>query len=423
MPSIPNKKPPTALIIGGGIIGLCAAHYLSEAGFSVTVIEQKTPGFGSSTGNAGLIVPSHFIPLAAPGVIARGMKWMLNPESPFYIKPRPDWDLLSWLWKFRGACRAAHVAKSMPLLLQLHLQSKELYEELARRPELDFHLQNRGLLMLCNSEHGWQELSEMVAAGQKIGLKPRMVSPPEIEALDSTVQTSARGGAYFPEDAHLDPQQFIAKMSRHLQQKGVSIRSGVAGQGFVAKNGHIRALQTPAGEIFADWFVLAGGAFSPVLARQLGLKLPIQAGKGYSITIEKPKNMPQTPLILEEARVAVTPMGERLRFAGTMEIAGLDFSVNRRRVDAILKAIPRYLPQVDLSGTAQVTPWAGLRPCTPDGLPYLGRTTRFRNLIIATGHAMIGVSLAPVTGRIVANLAAGHDPEMDISLLHPERFG
>ncbi len=389
----------------------------------MTLIERKELGFGSSTGNAGLIVPSHFIPMAAPGVISKGLKWMFNPESPFYIKPRLDRELLSWLWKFRGACSESHLKKAAPLLLKLHLESKKLYQEIADLPTFEFGLATRGLLMLCNSESGWRELEEMVEKGQRIGLNPRMMTAPEVHKMDESVQTSAKGGAYFSEDAHIDPGKFVSEMSAFLRKNGVEIHTGVEAEEFDVQNGRINAVRTNRGEMCADKFVLAGGAFSAVLARKLRLKLPIQPAKGYSVTLHSPKNMPQTPMILEEAKVAVTPMGDKLRIAGTLEIAGLNHAINPRRVKAIINAIPQYLPTVDLSGIESIEPWAGLRPCSPDGLPFLGRSSRYENLIIAAGHAMIGVSLAPITGKIVADLAVGQLPEFDISLLQPERFG
>lgn len=411
------------LIIGGGIIGICAAYYLQKSGWRVTLVERKTLGFGSSTGNAGLIVPSHFTPMAAPGVIAKGMKWMFNPESPFYIKPRLDRELLTWLWKFRGACNESQVKKAAPLLLKLHLESKKLYREMAELPGIEFGLATRGLLMLCNSESGWHELEKMTEKGRKIGLKSRMMSAPEVHEMDDSLQTSAKSGAYFPEDAHLDPGKFISEMSDFLRKKGVVIRTGVAATGFDLQNGRIRAVRTDCGEMRADQFVLAAGSFSPALARELRIKLPIQPAKGYSVTLHHPKNMPQTPLILEEAKVAVTPMGDKLRIAGTLEFSGLDYSINPRRVKAMLNAIPEYLPEVDLSGIDAIEPWAGLRPCSPDGLPFLGRSSRCENLIIAAGHAMIGVSLAPITGKIVADLINDREPGIDISALNVQRFG
>lgn len=410
------------VIIGGGVIGLCAAYFLQKDGHSVTLIEQKELGFGSSTGNAGLIVPSHFVPLAAPGAIAQGMKWMFDAESPFYIKPRMDLELLDWLWKFRGACTAAHVKKSRDLLLKLHLSSKQLFGEISQSENIDFGLTKRGLLMLCNTDSGWHELEELVEQGQQMGLDCRMMTAPEVHEMDETVQTSAKGGAYFPEDAHIDPGKFLTEMTRLLRENGVEIHTGVSATGFAIDKGMVTAARTNRGDFRADEFLITGGAFSPIIAKQLRLKLPIQPGKGYSVTIKPGGKMLQTPLILEEARVAVTPMGDKLRFAGTMELGGLNFNINQRRVNAILKAIPRYLPEIDLSKVDSVEPWAGLRPVSPDGLPYIGKISRYKNVLVAAGHAMIGISLAPETGKLAADLAAKRSPEIDISALAVERF-
>jgi D-amino-acid dehydrogenase len=410
------------IVIGAGIVGLSCAFYLRQKGYRVSVVEKRFPGAGASTGNAGLIVPSHFIPLAAPGVIAKGMKWMFDPESPFFIKPRLSSDLADWLWKFYRACTHEHVKNSTNLLLQLHLASKRLFQKLAATKGFDFDYTEQGLLMLCNTEEGWGELQEMVEDARELGLTPKMLTAPEIHDMDESIDTCSKGGAYFPDDAHLTPGKLIEQLSGWLQENGVVIYRHHEVSNLLTQNNTVTAVMVGDKMLEGDHFVLASGAETPALAGRLGLKLPIQAAKGYSITYQPAGKMPHTPLILEEAKVAVTPMGKLLRLAGTLEISGEDLSVNQRRVEAILKAVPQYLPELDVAAAKNVQPWAGLRPCSPDGLPYLGKSRNFENLVIAAGHAMIGISLGPITGKVVADMIHNEPIEWDMGLFSPDRY-
>jgi len=377
------KRETEVIVIGAGAIGICTAYYLWKNGLDVTVIEKGEIGSGCSYGNAGLIVPSHFIPLAAPGVIAQGLKWMFNPNSPFYIKPRLNLELLSWIWKFRGACNEKHVQRSIPVLRDLSLASLSLFEELSRLEDLDFGFEKKGMLMLYKSDKGAEECLEMADLAQEIGLDARKLNNAQIHELEPSIETHATGGVYFNQDAHLDPACFVQNLSRYLEQKGMKIHTLTEVIGFDKSNGKIIKLKTTRGDFFADEVVLAGGAWSPAIVRDLQLKLPIQPAKGYSVTVKQPAIKPRIPLVLTEAKVAVTPIGNSLRFAGTLELAGLDLSINKRRVNAILNSIPDYISNFNLKDINQIKPWAGLRPCTPDGLPFIGRFKAFENLIAA----------------------------------------
>ena len=410
------------VIIGGGIIGLCAAHYLQRGGVRVTIIEKGDAGQACSLRNAGFIAPSHFVPLASPGIIAKGLKWLLDPESPFYIKPRLNFDLLTWLWKFHAAANAHQVHQAAPVLLNLNLASAKLYDELATKEELRFGLEHRGILMLYNSSQGEKANLEEAEHGRLLGLKVRVLSTDEVNALDPGIQTNARGAVHFEDDSHLVPEQFVEAMKSHLVKQGVEIKEGTEVVGIERNGATVTGVNTSKGILRGDEFVLSGGSWSPGLAKSLGKNLPLQPGKGYSVNILKPERMFRTPLILTEARVAITPMDDFIRFAGTMELAGLDLSINRRRVEAILKAVPRYLSGFQPTTLTRSEPWAGLRPCTPDGLPYIGRFRTIQNLVVATGHAMMGVSLAPITGKLVSELILTNSPSMDIRSLGVERF-
>jgi D-amino-acid dehydrogenase len=412
------------LILGGGVIGLCSAWHAARRGHRVTVIERGGPDHDScAVGSAGMITPSHFIPLAAPGAVALGLKWMWNPESPFYIQPRLSWDLLDWAWRFWRAANAAQVARAAPLLRDLHLASRAGFEELAALPGNDFGLVKQGLLMLCKTQHALDEEAHTAGRARALGIPAEVLTAKETAALDPHARLDILGAVFFPKDCHLSPARFLAGLKTQLDSLGVEFLWNAEATGFTHHPSRLTSVHTAQGEIPADEFVLAGGAWSPLLARGLGLRLPMQAGKGYSLTLDKPRQLPQLCSILTEARVAVTPMGGALRFGGTMEIAGLNEDINPVRVRGILKAVPRYFPDFTPEDFNGVTPWRGLRPCTPDGLPYLGRTARWPNLIVAAGHAMLGLSLGPVTGRLVGELLSGEKPSFDLRLLAPERHG
>lgn len=416
----------SVVIVGGGIIGLCCAWYALKAGHRVTIVERNGPDHdGCSLGNAGMIVPSHFVPLAAPGMIAMGLRMLPDPQSPFALRPRLSRDLLDWGMKFRRASTEDRVARAAPVLRDLHLTSRALYEELAEELDNDFLLEKRGLLLLCRTAAALHEETKLAARATALGVPAEVVTPEEAGRLDPGITMNIAGGVFFPLDCHLAPHRLMAGLTRALEAAGARFcwHSEVTGWQ-TDSSGRIAAARTGKGETLeADAFVLAGGAWSPETARPLGLSLPMQAGKGYSLTLEKPREMPRICAILTEARVAVTPMGGALRFGGTMELTGLDLSINRARVRGIVKAIPRYYPAFGESDFDGVTVWSGLRPCSPDGLPYLGVSRRWENLVIATGHAMMGVSLGPVTGRIVAQmLSLNAAPPAGIELLSPDRF-
>jgi len=408
------------VIAGAGVIGLCTAYYARQHGLNVTVIDRRSrDGDGCSFGNAGMVVPSHFIPLAAPGMVAQGLRWMWNPESPFYIQPRLSWDLANWGWQFWRASTREHVSRSAPLLRDLNFASRQCFEELA---PLDFGLQRRGLLMLCHTEHGLDEEAATASIARQLGIPAEVLDASQTAAREPGIEMNVAGSVYYPKDCHLNPRAFMASLQRELERDGVTFHWETEVEGWIADAWKLRAARTRHGDIAGDEFVLCGGSWSEQMVRDLRLKLPMQAGKGYSLTMQNPRVVPDTCAILTEARVAVTPMNGALRFGGTMELAGLDETVNARRVAGIVRSVSTYYPQFSAEDFASVPPWHGLRPCSPDGLPYLGRTAFYDNLIIATGHAMMGLSLGPISGRIVANILTAQPTGFDLHLLSPDRY-
>lgn len=412
------------VIIGGGVIGLSTAYYCARRGFSVTVIERNgAQRDGCSFNNAGMIVPSHFIPLAAPGMVKLGLKWMWNPASPFYIKPRLDADLLSWGMKFWRAANANHVRRAAPLLRDLSLASRACFEELAQLPDVNFGLVKKGLLMLCKEQHTLDEEAKTAEQSRALGIPAEILNAKQTTALDPGTRVDVVGSVYFPLDCHLTPARFLATLQQQCEDAGVSFlwnKDVMDGQ---LENRRVRSLKLSDGnEISGDEFILCCGSWSPLLARKLGLNIPIQAGKGYSLTLSKPRQLPQICSILTEARVAVTPMDGGLRVGGTMEIAGLNEDVNTVRVQGIINSFCRYFPEFRPEDFDGIQPWRGLRPCSPDGLPYVGRTNRFDNFLLATGHAMMGLSLGPITGKLMAQILSGEKPAIDLTTLSPDRY-
>ncbi len=411
------------LIIGGGVIGLSTAYYAAGKGHRVTVIERNSERHeGCSFGNAGMVVPSHFIPLAAPGMVALGLKWMWNPESPFYVKPRLSWELLSWGLKFWRACTPRHVSRAAPVLRDLSLAGRACFEELAALPDGDFGLVKRGLLMLCKTEHAWTEEAALAKQAQILGLPAEMLDARETAALEPGVRMDIFGSVYFPKDCHLVPHRFMAFLKRRSEALGVNFAWDTDVTGWRVKGNRIEALRSTNEDFIADEFVICGGSWSPIVARGLRLNLPIQAGKGYSLTLRQPRQLPQICAILNEARVAVTPMDGSLRIGGTMEIAGLSEEINPARVRGIIRSVSRYYPDFKAEDFDGIQPWHGMRPCTPDGLPYVGRTARYANLSVATGHAMMGLSLGPITGKLMAEILSGEKPHINLELLNPDRY-
>ncbi len=414
-------KSTRVVVVGGGVVGFCCAYYALKRGLDVTLIEREPAGADNcSMGNAGMIVPSHFVPLAAPGMISKGLRWMLNAESPFYIRPRLSAGLVHWGWLFWRNATERHVMKTRELLRDLNMESRRLFGELNEAD--DFGLEKRGLLMLCNTQKGLDEEAEAAHAASSIGLNVEVLDREGVAKMDPSITMNVEGGVHYADDCHLDPSRFMKSMRQRVIDMGGKIESGVRIQTIQSAGGRATAVMGAGQTYEADEFVIAGGSWSNELLKSVGAKLPLQAGKGYSLTMETPPELPQLCSIFAEAKVAITPMGSRLRFGGTMEVCDNDLSINKSRVRGIVKAVAKYFPNFKAEDFDGVKPWAGLRPISPDGVPYLGRLDSHQNIVVATGHAMMGLSTGPVTGRLVADLLVGDEPFRLIDPMSPDRF-
>ncbi|MDR6370064.1 D-amino-acid dehydrogenase [Chryseobacterium bernardetii] len=413
-----------ALIIGAGIAGLSSAYYLLQKGWQVEIIEQNDLTNNCSYGNAGMIVPSHFTPLAAPGVVAQGMRWMFDSKSPFYVKPSLNAKLISWGLKFLKHSNQKHVDYSAAAIRDLNLASSRLYNEIAKQDDFDFELNQNGILMLYKTEKVAEEEIELAHKATGMGLPVDILDKKEIQQLEPNVQLDVIGGVNYKCDGHMNPMKLMKQMISYLKNKGVIFHTHHQVTGFEFSGSMIKAVIANDRKFTADRFVMTGGSFLPELAQKAGIKIQLMPGKGYSFmhTPDNPVNTLNHAALLLEARVAVTPMNGQVRFGGTMELASHHDTINMKRVEGIIRSIPQYLPDFQIQNPKESEIWFGYRPCAPDGLPYLGQSSQLKNLIIAGGGGMMGLSLGPIFGKTVSELANDQKPTVDIKIFNPERF-
>ena len=412
-----NKR---CLIIGGGIIGLNIAYYLHKEGHEVTIIDRNDFSSGASYINAGYITPSHFIPLSSPGIITKGLKWMLNKNSPFYIKPRSNMDFINWAWSFKKSATQIKVDQSMPAILNFNLLSRDLYQSMKESSDFDFEFDQKGLLMCYKKDETGDEEGEVAEIALKQGLNVKHLNKEELKLLEPNVNFNVSGAYFYDSDAHMTPNDFMRDMKAFLKKQGVNFILNEEVEDFKISSGKIDSVKTRFREITADEIIIAAGTWTSQLAKKLKIPLSLEAGKGYSFNVEKPTRI-SIPTILIEARVAVTPMNGFTRFAGTMELSGINNNISKNRVSTIANAAEDYYNNLKIDEQDISNAKSGLRPCSPDGLPYLGRSRAIKNLVFATGHAMMGWSLGPATGKLVSEIISEKKLSMDINPFSPDR--
>jgi D-amino-acid dehydrogenase len=395
------------LIIGGGIVGLTSAYYLQKKGYEITILDKGDITDNCSFGNAGMIVPSHFVPLAAPGMIKQGIRWMFNSKSPFYVRPSLNANLINWGLKFMKHATTKHVSQSAEPLRDLSLLSKKLYEGLAKEPDFDFELTNNGILAFYKTEKAGEEEAHLATRAIELGLDMAVLSADECSALQPDLKLDVLGAVHYRCDAHLYPTKLMSALLKYLTDNGVNIvRNKEVDQIEVVGNRIMKVFTGNQGWE-ADQYVIATGSWSPAVAKMADIKISLMPGKGYSFMEPEPQNRLTIPALLCEARVAITPMNGQIRYGGTMELDKINNRINMQRVKGIVESVPAYFPDLKPALPAEKDIWYGFRPSSPDGLPYIGRSEKRENLIIATGHGMMGLSLGPATGLLVSQVVAG----------------
>lgn len=409
------------IVIGGGIVGLCAAYYLLKEGHKVTVLDKSDMTAGASYVNAGYLTPSHIIPLASPGMMAKGLKWMFNSSSPFYLKPRLDLDFIRWAWHFNTSSTKAHVERAIPLIKDINLLSKELYTAMHDSGEMgNFQLEKKGLLMLFKNQKVGGHEREVMKRAIDIGLDAKELSRKALDLLQPKLSKAVQGAIHYLCDAHTSPGEIMARLIRYLKEQGVTIKANEEVKDFTLNGNAIISVSTGQARYAAEEFVLASGSWSQALSRKLKLNIRVQPGKGYRINVSRPTQV-KIPAVLMEAKVAVTPMRGFTRFAGTMEFSGINDTIRMERVRAIAKAAGNYYEDLEITRQEMAEARCGLRPVSPDGLPYIGRTSKYTNLCIGTGHAMMGWSLGPATGKLISEVISNKKLSLPLTGFQPER--
>jgi len=366
------------------------------------------------------VAAGHSIPLAAPGVLTQGLKWLLDPGSPFYIKPRFSLDLLRWLWQFQAACTHRQMMRNISPLLALNQCGLALFDHLATKEGFEFGYEHKGLLHLYLKHSTFEKGLKETEILRQFGVETVALDYDGVREMEPNVLDSVQAGIFYPDYAHLIPHRLVQVMAQTAQAQGATLCEKTEVIGLDTSAGRISKVKTTRGIFQADQVVLAAGAWSAPLARMVGAKLLLQPAKGYSITVKRPPTCPRLPLALEERKIAATPMGDTFRFSSTLELAGFDFSINQRRLAATRQGISDYLPGMTDLDVIEI--WRGYRPTTPDGLPLIGRSQTINNLIFATGHGMLGLTHGPITGKLVAQLIANEAPDLDLTPLRPDRF-
>ena len=415
------------VVIGGGVIGAACAHYLNQSGWQVTILEQKEFGSGAAHGNCGYVCPSHILPLPGPGVIRKTLKAMFTPDSPFSIKPRFDLSLWSFLFQFARHCTQKDMLKAGVTLQKMLNSSQLLYEELFSTEPIDAEWQKSGILYPFLRQEGMEHFAENnTLLREHFGHGADRYEGDEVSRLEPALKSGLAGGWYFPDDAHLRPDKLMSSWKTLLESRGVAIREWHEFQGFSQGNqngtgsGRIACAKTSKGDFEADEFVMATGAWTPLLNQSLGCKVPIQPGKGYSLTMARPARCPAIPLIFEEHRVAVTPWPSGYRLGSIMEFAGYDESIKPERIAMLRAGARHYL--YEPTAEPVVEEWYGWRPMTPDSLPIIDRSPRHENVYIAAGHNMIGVSMATATGKLISEMLNGKPTHVPIEPMSVKRF-
>ena len=418
-----SKPENHTVIVGAGVVGVCCAYFLAKRGAQVTVLERDDIGKGASYGNAGIIAPGH-APINKPGRVKQALKSLFNPLSPLYLAPRLDPAVAVWLWRFSQTCTERHLEFCMRVLGPLGHATSALFDQLVDHEQMKCNYRRDGYYEIYLTERGLRLAQREASLIRQYGYHPESLFGDELRQREPAINDEVVGGVYHPEAATLNPYHFVCELAERTRSHGAQFQTGREVVEIVTGKSKVHGVQTSDGEtIESDAVVVATGAYSKRLIRRLGLRFPLQPAKGYHRDRRLADG--KTPLlqhacVLGENLVFCTPMEGFVRFAGTLEFSGVNHKIRRRRLEQLTTAAKRYLN--GMGDAEPLSDWCGLRPCMPDGLPVLGPVTRYRGLYIATGHAMMGLTLGPITGKLVAEYVLDGTPSIDVAALHPERF-
>jgi D-amino-acid dehydrogenase len=410
------------IIVGGGVNGLCAAYYLKKNNFEVTVIDSGDISNNCSFGNMGFLSPSHFVPLASPGIISEGLKYMLSSTSPFYIKPRLNLSFIRWALKFYQNSNQKTVEKNAPHLSQLLNLSRRLMNEIRDDIGDVFDMEEIGCMMMCHSKKAFEDELKLMDGAKKFKLEVEVLNREELQKHEPDVELDIFGALLFKDDAHIHPGKFMVAMKNYLKKSGVNFQLNTTVTGFKKNHKKIEEVITDKGDFTADKIVLTGGSWLPELAKMAGIHLLLEGGKGYSCTYENVEKNIRYPAILVDGRCAITPWNHTLRIGGTMEFSGINDHVLIKRMEGIYNSVKKFYPGLKIDFPSKEKIWTGLRPVSPDGLPYIGKAGNFENLLISGGNAMLGISEGAAAGQIISDILEKRSTPIDVSAFKVGRF-
>ncbi|WHZ17921.1 MAG: D-amino acid dehydrogenase small subunit [Rhodanobacteraceae bacterium] len=409
------------LVLGGGVIGLSCALALLRQGASVRVLERGEPGCGASHGNCGTLTPSHAIPLTVPGMPWKALHWMLRRDAPLYVSPKPDWQRWRWLLGFAQRCNLASAERAAIARAAILQRSWTLLPRLLVEEGIECEYAPSGNLYVHRDAHTLEHDRPEIEWLHRLGIAALALRGDEVEQMEPALLPGVAGGILHADDAQLRPDKLVEGLARRVRERGGVIETGADITGFRCADGRVDGVQTSRGGFAGDRIVLALGAWTPHVASMLDLRVPIQPGKGYSITMSRPDPCPRRALVLREPSVCVTAWDSGYRLGSTMEFSGYDEHLNRTRLDALRRGAAAYLRAP--VGAELREEWWGWRPMCIDEIPLIGPVRRWNNLMLATGHGMLGVSMSAATAELVASLVAGGKPVLDPAPYAPVRFG
>ncbi len=418
------------VIVGGGIVGASVAHQLitspENEGRKILLLEKGGIGAGCSFANAGWLTPCFAMPLPQPGMFWKSIGWLLDAESPLYIKPQLNPTLLEWMYEFLLSMNKPKMLRSIEVLTKLSIYSLNFYQDLAKRQSLlhqEIGFKKRGLLMVSATSDGLRHAELEMNLMSERGIAGRKLSKDEALDFEPSLRPLIKGGVYFPDEAQTEPYPTTLALIREFEQNGGIVRPQTEVYDFDVQQGRIKILHTTQGMISADTVVLATGSWSKEVAGKLGIRIPVLGGKGYSMNIDMTDGKPRHPIMIVEKKIAVTPRADCVRLAGTLELVDQDFSISPRRVRNIFNGAAEYLKFDSVTtGNGPRDIWRGLRPCTPDGVPVIGHSPVISNLFFCLGHQLLGLQSVPGSGRLTADLLFNRTPITDPHPFRPTRF-